>query len=532
MAQHLPTTHHPTFVLPFTATKRWTVLGMILASGIVFLDGTVVNVALPAIDRSLHIGLSGQQWVIDGYTLGLAAFLLLGGALGDRYGRRRVMLIGLAGFGVASVLCAAAPTGGFLIAARALQGVAGALLVPASLAIITAVFTDGEERGQAIGMWTGWSGIATVIGPFLGGWLVDAASWRWAFVINVPLIGAATFLLLRHVPETRDEEAVRRLDWAGAALAAIGLGGVTLALIEGPVRGWGSPLVVAGGIGGVAALALFVVVEARLAHPMVPLGFFRVRNFAAANLATLGVYFALGGATFLFVLFAQSVMGYTALAAGLTLLPISVLMLLLASRFGKLAGRYGPRFFMTVGPLVVAVGLLLFARLHAGSDYLTAVFPASVTLALGLCITVAPLTTTVMSAVPAHNSGIASAINNVAARVAGLLAVAGLGVVVAMTFASSLDTRAAGPHLAPESAATLAQAKQDPAARPAPELPPDVAWAITDAYTVAFHRAMWWCAVAAAAGGLISGLMIRNSPAHVLTPDQQKQDAARQRGGP
>ncbi len=510
MSAHIPVAPSVVTAEPSREAKRWTVVGMILASGVVFLDGTVVNVALPAIDRSLTAGLSGLQWVIDGYTLSLAALLLLGGSLGDRYGRRLVMIVGLIGFGAASALCGVALSIGWLIAARVVQGVAGALLVPASLAVITAVFTDAEERGQAIGAWTGWSGIVTVAGPFLGGWLVDALSWRWVFFINLPLIVVAVVLLLRHVPETRDAEAAKRLDWVGAALAVLGLAGTTFALIEGPGRGWRNPLVLVALIGGLIAIGVFLVVESRLAHPMVPLRFFLVRNFAGANLATLGVYFALSGAIFLVIIYVQNVLGYSALAAGLCLLPMSLMMLALASRFGKLAGRYGPRFFMTAGPLVVGVGLALFLRLDPASGYWSVLFPAIVVLGLGLCITVAPLTTTVMNAVPAHNAGIASAINNVASRIAGLLAVAGLGIVVAVTFSSALAERTHALALAPAVAARVAEATHDPSARPAADLPPEAAGAITDAYTTAFHRAMLWSALIAMSGGVVSAGVIRN----------------------
>ena len=499
---------------PSREAKRWTIVGMILASGIVFLDGTVVNVALPAIDRSLAAGLSGLQWVIDGYALSIAALLLLGGSLGDRYGRRRVMIVGLIGFGVASALCGVALSIGWLIAARIVQGVAGALLVPASLAVITAVFTNAEERGQAIGAWTGWSGIVTVAGPFLGGWLVDALSWRWVFFINLPLIVVAVVLLLRHVPETRDVEAAKRLDWAGAALAVLGLAGTTFALIEGPARGWRMPIVLVALTGGLLAIGVFLAVEARLAHPMVPLRFFRVRNFAGANLATLGVYFALSGAIFLVIIYVQNVLGYSALVAGLCLLPLSLMMLVLASRFGKLAGRYGPRFFMAAGPLIIGAGLLLFMRLDPASGsvsgYWSVLFPAIVVLGLGLCLTVAPLTTTVMNAVPAHNAGIASAINNVASRIAGLLAIAGLGIVIAVTFSAALTERTNALALVPDVAARVAEARHDPSARPAADLPPEAASAITSAYTTAFRRAMLWCALIAIGGGVVSALVIRN----------------------
>ncbi len=492
--------------------KPWTLIGMILASGVVFLDGTVVNVALPAIDRSLAAGLSGLQWIVDGYALTLAALLILGGSLGDRYGRKRMMIVGLVGFGVASVACGVATTTPLLIAMRMAQGVAGALVVPESLAILTAVYANAEERGQAIGAWTGWGGIATVFGPFLGGWLVDRGSWRLVFFINVPLIAAAVFVIARFVPETRDDEATGNLDWAGAALAVFGLGGATYGLIEGPAVGWLSPAVLVALIGGVVLLALFVLVEARVQNPMVPLGFFRVRNFTGANLATLGVYAALSGAIFSVVLYVQNVMGFSAVAAGASLLPISAMMFLFAARAGKLAGRFGPRFFMIVGPAIVGAGMLLFLRVAPQSGYWGAVFPAVMVLSAGLCLTVAPLTTTVMTSVPAHNSGIASAINNVASRVAGLLAIAGVGIVVALAYPAALGERAAG--VSPQMAGIVRDAVRTAPGGHAPaDAPPDAARAIAEAYTVAFHRTMLACALLALGGAAFSAVVIRNDEA-------------------
>lgn len=491
--------------------KRWTLIGMILASGIIFLDGTVVNVALPAIDRSLHAGLSGLQWIVDGYTLTLAALLILGGSLGDHYGRKRLMLIGLVGFGVASVACGFATTTLMLIVLRMAQGIAGALVVPESLAIITAVYARKEDQGRAIGAWTGWGGIATVIGPFFGGWLVDRGGWRWVFFINVPMIAAACLIIARFVPETRDDEAVNRLDWPGATLAVLGLGGATYGLIEGPSVGWSSPAVLIAIIGGVILLALFIVVEARVSNPMVPLGLFRVRNFSGANLATLGVYAALASASFFLVLFVQNVLGYTALAAGAMLLPLSALMLLFASRFGKLAGRYGPRLFMVVGPLIVGASLLLFARATPHASYWTTLFPAVLVLGAGLCVTVAPLTTTVMTSVPSHQSGIASAINNVSSRVAGLLAIAGLGIVIATAYTSALHDRAA--TLPPPIAAKVQEATKDATSgRPPADTPPEAATAIADAYTDAFRRTMIVTALLAFASGVVAFVTIRNPP--------------------
>lgn len=489
--------------------QRGTLIAMILASGVVFLDGTVVNVALPAIGRELAIGLSGLQWIVDGYALTLAALLIVGGSLGDHYGRKRMLVLGLIGFGIASVVCGLAPTALTLIVARMIQGVAGALLVPEGLAIISAVFTDGAERGQAIGAWTGWGGIATVIGPFLGGGLVDHASWRWVFFINVPLIVVTLLLVLRFVPETRDTEAPKRLDFIGAALIILGLGGISYGLIEGPNSGWASPLILTALIGGIIALGCFVVVEARVRNPMVPLGLFKVRNFSGANLVTLGVYAALGGAFFFVIIYVQNVLHYSALASGATLLPLSVMMLLFASRFGKLSGRYGPRRFMTAGPMLAGVGMLLFLLLKPGANYWIALFPAAILLGLGLSVTVAPLTSTAMGSVPSHNSGIASAINNVAARVAGLLAVAGLGVVVSLAFTAALNERTL--TLPPSIAGIVRDAGSVGSGVAPHDAPPEAVTAIADAYTVAFHWAIIACALLAFASGIIAVTVIQDS---------------------
>ena len=489
--------------------RRWTLIAMILASGIVFLDGSVVNVALPAIDRNLGAGLTGLQWIVNGYTLTLSAFLILGGSLGDHYGRARVMLLGLVGFGVASVACGLAPQTGGLIGARLVQGLAGALVVPGSLAILTAVYTDDEERGRAIGAWSGASGITTVLGPFLGGWLTDALSWRWIFFINVPFIAVAAWLIWRHVPETRDPHAPRRLDWPGALLTIAGLGGVAYGLTEGPGLGWRAPLVIGSLIGGVAALIVFVIVEARSAAPMLPLRLFRSRVFAGTNLATLGIYAALSGASFFLTIYLQNTLGYSALAAGASFFPLSLIVLALSSRFGQLAGRHGPRGFMVGGAFLAALALLLLVRVGPGVSYWTTIFPAILVLGLGLAMIVAPLTTAVMGAVPSDNAGIASAINNVASRVAGLLAIAALGVVVSLAFNATLTDRTR--DLAPSSAivAQIDVARRDPSgARPAADLDPAVAAAITDAATASFHQAMIANAILAALGGLAAALTV------------------------
>lgn len=407
-----------------SAPGRWVVAATVLGSGMAFLDATVVNIALPRIGEDLDADVAGLQWTVNAYVLTLAGLLLLGGALGDRLGRRRAFIWGVAWFAVASLLCALAPTVELLIAARAVQGVGAALLTPASLALVQASFHP-DDRGSAIGAWSGLGGVATAIGPFLGGWLIDAASWRLIFLINLPIAAVVVWIAARHVPESRDPEAAGRpLDVAGAALAAVGLGGVTYALTEGPGAGWGAPAIVAVGALGVGALAAFVVVEARSAHALVPLSIFRSRLFTAANLVTLVVYAALSGALFLLPIQLQQVLGYSPLQAGMALIPMTVMMLLLSPWAGRLAQRIGPRVPMGVGPLVAAAGLALLVPVGEGADYITQVLPPVVIFGLGLAITVAPLTATVLGAAPEEQAGVASAVNNDVARVAGLLAVA------------------------------------------------------------------------------------------------------------
>jgi len=491
--------------------KRGTLVAMILCSGIVFLQSTVINVALPSIGGQLETGLSGLQWIVDGYILTLSALLILGGSLGDRYGRRRVMTIGLVGFGLTSMACGLAPSTPWLIGARFLQGVAGALLVPGSLAVIRAVYTDREARGEAIGQWSGWSGITTVIGPLLGGWLVDSLSWRWVFFISVPFIAAAVWLMLRYVPETRAEDAPESIDWLGAALVTLGLGGIAYGLIEGPVVGWAAPSVLLGLVGGAASLILFPIVEARKREPMVPLQVFESRNFSGANLTTLGVYFALSGTSFFVVLYLQNVMDYSALAAGMVLAPMSLLLLVLSPVFGRLSGERGARLFMTVGPLLCAGGLLLFTRLHAEARFLTEVLPAVLVFGSGMSATVAPLTDTVMSAVRDEHSGIAAAFNNVVSRVAGLLAVAGLGVVVSLSFSRGVASRTADLSLDDEAEAAVEAVAEDPTgAFDVEALPLEARSAVTSSYTTAFNRAMIVSAAMAGLGGVFAWLTIRD----------------------
>lgn len=497
-------------LLPGDPVQRRTLVAMILCSGIVFLQTTVVNVALPSLGRDLEAGLTGLQWVVDGYLLTLAALLILGGSLGDRYGRRRVMTVGLFGFGATSIVGGLAPTMPWLIGARLLQGVAGALLVPGSLAIIRAVYAEREARGEAIGQWSGWSGIVTVIGPLAGGWLVDSLSWRWVFFVVVPLIPVAIWLLLAHVPKSRAEDAPEQLDWPGAALITAGLGGLAYGLIEGPVVGWSTPGVLVGLIGGAAMLAIFPFVESRRREPMVPLLLFRSRNFTGANLTTLGVYFALQGATFFVVLYLQNVMEYSALAAGMVLAPISFLLLILSPFFGRFSGRHGARLPMTAGPMVSAAGLLLLARLRPDAAFLTDVLPAIGVFGLGLSATVAPLTDTVMSAVSDEHSGIAAAFNNVISRVAGLLAVAGLGVVVSLSFVRVVGVRIDEKSMGPAAVQAIEDVMDDPTGDFDLEgVPAEVEEVVRNAYSVAFGRAMVVSAALAATGGLASFLTIR-----------------------
>lgn len=416
-----------------TPRGRWVILATVLGSGVVFLDGTVVNVALPTISADLGASVRGLQWILDGYLVTLSALLLLGGSAGDRYGRRRMFVTGLAGFATASVLCGLAPDTGFLIAARALQGVAGALLVPASLSIISSGF-DPDDRGRAVGAWSGLAAISGAVGPLLGGWLVDAASWRLIFFLNVPLAAAAATIAIRHVPETRDDEA-GPLDITGAALVSAGIALVAYGLIE---RSG------VAGLAGLAALVAFVAVERRGDSPMLPLSLFGSRQFTGANLTTVAVYGAMSAAWFLIVLRLQVALGYTALEAGASLLPFTVIMVTLSARIGALAQRIGARLPMTIGPLLSAAGLLLFAEVGPGDHYVTTMLPAAVLFGSGMTMTVSPLTSAVLGAVDRRRAGVASAVNNVAARLAGLLGIAVIPAVAGIDtgggVARSLDT--------------------------------------------------------------------------------------------
>ena len=405
-------------------------MACILGSTIVFVDATVVNVALPAIQSDLGGGLALQQWVVDAYLLTLGSLILVGGSLGDLLGRRRIFAIGVAAFGVTSVLCALALSGPMLIVARGLQGIAGALLTPAALATITAVFS-GEERGAAIGTWTAWTGIAFVIGPLIGGWLVSAASWRSIFLINVPFTLATLALVWIALPGRDQARARAPVDVVGGLLCVVGLGGPVFALIEAPNRGFTDPLILATLFGGIAVFGAFVAWELHEEAPMLPLRLFRLRNFTFANVETLAVYAALSTLTFFLVLFLQEVAGYSPFRSGLALVPVTVVMFFLSPRVGRLSMRLGPRFFMGVGPLVCAGSLVWIRELSPGFDYWTELLPPLLLFAFGLSLIVAPLTSTVLSEAGERDAGIASGVNNAIARVAGLLGIAVVGAAIA-----------------------------------------------------------------------------------------------------
>lgn len=419
---------------------RWVLAATILASSMAFIDGTVVNVALPFLQTSLNATAIGIQWVVEAYALFLSALLLVGGSLGDRYGRRRIFNIGVIVFAIASAACGFAANIEQLIAARALQGIGGALLVPGSLALISASFSE-EERGKAIGTWSGFSAITTAIGPVMGGWLVEHVSWRAVFFLNLPLALAVIVISIWHVPESREENQSGPLDWHGAALATLGLGALVFGLIESPRVGFSNPIVLATLIGGVVCIVLFVLHEARAKNPMVPLGLFRSKDFAGANLLTLLLYAALGGMMFFFALNLVQVQGYSATAAGAALLPFIVIMFTLSRWSGGLFDRFGPRLPLIVGPTIAAVGLALFAVPSVSGNYWTSFFPAVVVLGFGMAVTVAPLTTTVMGSVREEQAGTASGINNAVSRTAGLLAIAVFGVVMLHAFSRELNGR-------------------------------------------------------------------------------------------
>jgi EmrB/QacA subfamily drug resistance transporter len=511
--------------------QRLTLVATILGSTVVFLDATVINVALPAISDDLDAGLAGQQWVVEAYLLTMVSLLLVGGSLGDQFGRRRMFVAGLVGFGATSALCAIAPSDEVLVGARALQGVAGALLVPGSLAIVAATF-EGAERGKAVGTWTAWTGIATVLGPAGGGALIGLLSWRAIFWVNLPLIAVTVALTSKAVEESRDPEAVAGIDWTGIGLSAAGLGAPVFALIEQPTHGWGDPLVWLPLIGGIVCFALFLLYEARARRPMLDLGLFRIRNFAIANLTTLAAYAGLIGGFFFVSLYLQQVIGYTPLEAGLATTPISVLLFVLSPRFGRLASGTGPRLPMTAGPIVAGAGLLLMLRVGSNADYLTDVLPAVIVFGLGLAATVAPLTATVLDSVEERRVGIASGVNNGVSRVAGLLAIAVLGAVISAHFGTALDDKLGAAPLSARAAKTVDDAKAQPLAAPGTDgLPPPEASRIrtasADASTSAFHLGVLIAAVLMILGGIASGVGIQD-PRPKVDPTSSEKRASRQ----
>jgi len=453
-----------TFASP---TGRAVIAAATLGSGMAMLDGTVVNVALKAIGEDLDASLAELQWITNGYLLTLAALILVGGALGDRYGRRRIFVIGVVAFAGASLACGLAPTPEVLIAARLFQGVGSALLTPGSLAMIQSVFVPGD-RGRAIGAWSGLGSIAAAIGPFVGGGLVDYVSWRWIFLINLPLAAITCWVAMRWVPETSDPEAAQHLDLTGAALAVLALGGATYALIE-----WGDGVALVAAVVGVTAAVGFVVVERRGRMPMLPMELFASRVFSAANVMTLLVYAALGAVLFFLVLQLQTVLGYDPLLAGVATLPITICMLLLAARGGELGTRIGPRIPMSVGPLVMAAGVLWLSWVGVDTSYWTGVLPGLTVFGLGLALMVAPLTASVLAAAPDRHAGVASGVNNAVARAGSLLAVAALPVAVGLSGAD---------------------------------------YAIASAFDAAYGRAMVACAALLALGGLVSWVALPAGP--------------------
>jgi EmrB/QacA subfamily drug resistance transporter len=496
------------------SVKRLTLIACILGSGIATLDGSIVNVALPTIQRALGGGLAAQQWVVNGYLLMLGSLILVGGSLGDLFGERKVFALGVGGFGVASLGCALAPSIGVLVGVRALQGAAGALLVPSSLAVIVNTFPE-DERGGAIGSWTAWGAIAAVLGPLAGGELLAVASWRWIFLVNVPLAIGCIALILFVIPRSAPRAAdARRIDVPGALLCAAGLGGPVFALIEQPRLGWSSMAVSMPLIAGVILFAVFIGYESRARDPMLPLGLFRRRNFSAGNVETFAMYAGLSILFFFLVLFLQQIGGYSPLQSGFATLPVTLVMFALSRRFGALADRYGPRLFMGVGPLVAACGLVLFQRIGVHVDYLGALLPAQLVFALGLAMTVAPLTAAVLAGAE-HQAGIASGVNNAIARVAGLLGTAAVGAAVAASFGSRLDSGLHGVALGSAARAAVRAAKRLPLGRPDVHgLPAAQAHALSRAAEAAslhsFHFGLTIAAALVALGGLAGVAGIRN----------------------
>jgi EmrB/QacA subfamily drug resistance transporter len=476
-----------------------------------FIDGTVVNVALPQIQQRLGATAAEAQWIVAAYALFLAALILVGGSLGDHYGRRRIFLLGVGIFTVASVACALAPTPGQLIAARAVQGIGGALLVPGSLAIIGASFRE-ENRGRAIGTWSGFSGITTAIGPVVGGYLVDNVSWRAAFLLNVPLAIAVILIAVRYVPESRDPDA-RRLDIPGAILATVGLGGIVYGLIDASLAGFRTTAVILSLLLGALALVAFVARERQAQDPMLPLTLFRSRNFSGANLLTLLLYAALGGSLYFLPFTLIQVHGYSATAAGSSFLPFVIITFLLSRWAGGLVTRYGARLPLIIGPAIAAAGFVLFAIPGTEGSYWTTFFPAIVVLGIGMSFVIAPLTTTALNSVEGRHSGLASGVNNAASRAAGLLAIPLLGIFVFLAFSAALDARTMDLDLSPQARQQLEAEKADLGAAEAPdsvsgETAASVERAVAGSFVTGFRVAMVAAAVFALASAAASALII------------------------
>jgi EmrB/QacA subfamily drug resistance transporter len=496
------------------AAKPWILAATILASSMAFIDGTVVNVALGALQREFDATLVGVQWVVEAYALFLAALVLVGGSLGDLYGRRRVFTLGITIFASASVACGLAHNIHELILARAAQGIGAALLVPGSLAIISASFPE-NERGRAIGAWSGMSAITGAAGPVIGGWLIEHASWRWAFFLNLPLAAVTLAITFWQVPESRGEIRVKRLDWPGASLVTVGLGLIVFALLESSSHGWRGGRVIGGLAAGVVALILFVTVESRSAFPVLPLELLRNRNFTGANLLTLFLYAALGGVMFFLPLNLIQVQGYSATAAGAALLPFILLFSFLSRWAGGLVDRWGPKKPLFVGPLIVGLAFILLALPGRGGSYWTTFFPGIVLLGLGMATSVAPLTTVVMTSLSADRAGVASGVNNAVARVAALLAIAIFGVVMLNTFNNALDLRLDDMKLPMEARRQLDNDRAKLAATEAPQiLDPETAAGvrrtIANSFIVGFRLALTLAAALSVLGALTAWLVIEN----------------------
>ena len=482
-----------------------------------FIDGTVVNVGLPALQAGLDATAANVQWVVEGYALSLSALLLLGGALGDRAGRRRIFALGIALFAVASIVCGLAPDIHWLIAARVVQGIGGAMLVPGSLALLSANFPP-DRRGQAIGTWSAFSAAATGVGPVLGGWLIQTVSWRAIFWLNVPLAAATLLICLHKIPESRDPNVHGRLDLIGAGLATLGLGAIVFGLIEAPQLGFGHPAIETALVVGVVTMVLFVVAEGRLQFPMVPLGLFKSRAFSGTNLLTLLLYAAIGGVMYFLPFDLIQVHHYSPAKAGAAMLPFVILMFLLSGTAGRVSDRYGPRVPLIVGPMICAAGYALLTLPGTTGSYWTTFFPGITVLGLGMSVSVAPLTTTVMSSAGTERSGVASGINNAVSRAAGLLAVAALGVIASVRFGSALDDRLSELRIPPEVQSQLSVVRVKLAGASLPEgLPPELRTrlreAVESSFVEGFRSVMWVGALLAVGAGFVAWIFIRVAPA-------------------